>query len=108
MHGGLFADRCPACDWKSSGTCSPTIEDVPRSLATRVSVRWESREMTPSALKVLRKLSPAAKNISLTELEKVLVSGRPFELGLVIEHRLAVIRQALVGAGYFVTQGAFP
>ena len=41
--------------------------------------------MAPSALKVLRELSPAAKNMPLAELAKMIVSGRSFELGLVIE-----------------------
>lgn len=108
MHGGLFVHQCLGCGWESGGTYSPTIEGLPRSPATRVSVRWGSREMVPSAMKVLRKLSPAAENMPLDELAKWMVSGRPFELGLVIEHKLATTLQALADAGYSVTQEALP
>jgi hypothetical protein len=64
--------------------------------------------MAPSALKVLRELSPAAKNMPLAELAKMIVSGRSFELGLVIEHRLAATLQALADVGFLVTQESLP
>lgn len=64
--------------------------------------------MAPNTLKVLRELSPAAKAMRLSELSEMMVSGRPFELGVVIEHRLAAALQTLADAGYLVTQEAIP
>jgi hypothetical protein len=64
--------------------------------------------MALNALEVLRDLSPSAKAIPVVELSKMMVSGRSFELGAVMEYRLAATVQALADAGYSVTQKALP
>lgn len=104
IHGGLFVDRCLGCGWESSGTCSPTVEGMSRSVTARVSVRWESPAIGPNAIEVLRELSPAAKSMRLAELSRTMISGRPFELGMVPAHRLAATLRTLADAGYLVIQ----
>ena len=64
--------------------------------------------MTPDALKVLRELSPAARAMRLVELSEVMVGGRSFELGVVIEHRLAAVLRRLADAGFTVTHEVIP
>lgn len=108
MQGGLFVDRCQVCGWVASGTCSPTIDDLPRAVATRVSVRWENSKMALNALEVLRGLSPPAKAIPVVELSKMMVSGRSFEVGVIMQYRLEATVQALEDAGYSVTQKVLP
>jgi len=104
----MFMDRCQVCGWMASGTCSPTIDDLRRSTATRLIIRWKHPKMTSDALKVLRGLSRAAKAIPLVELSKMMVSGQSFELGVVIEYKLAGTVRELLDAGYMVIQEPRP
>lgn len=103
MHGGLFSDRCAVCGWEQSGTYSPTIEGLPPSPVNRVSVRWLEGEVAPYALKVLREVSPLAKNMGLADLLASMANGRPFELGLVVEYGRARLSRELQQAGFLVT-----
>lgn len=42
--------------------------------------------------------------MSLTELSEVVVTGRPFVIGMVIEHKLTATLRMLADARYAVTQ----
>lgn len=106
IDGGLFLDRCEACGWESSGSCSPTIEGLPPSPVNRVSVRWLEGDVPPHALKLLRKVSPLAKKQSIADLMASMAEGRPFELGVVAEYARAQLSRELEQAGFVATSDA--
>lgn len=103
MHGGLFSDWCVACGWARSGTYSPTIEGLPPSPVNRVSVRWPKGDVAPHALKVLREVSPLAKQVGVARLSASMAGGRPLELGVVAEYARAQLLRELEQAGFLVT-----
>jgi len=106
MRGGLFSDRCAACEWEGGGTYSPTIEGMPRSSVGRISVRWGDGDIAPHALKVLRDTSPTARGMSLAQLLEMMASGRPFDLGVIAEHARMLTSRQLEHAGFIVTNEA--
>jgi len=107
-HGGLFTDRCLTCGAESSGTCNPTVDNPGSSSAFQLRVRWVNHRISSHALRVLRDLSPAAKEMSLTELSNTIAGGTPFDLGVIQEYKRMDVVRLLTDAGFTVDQEAVP
>lgn len=108
MHGGLFSDRCAACEWERAGTYGPTFEGMPRSSVVRISVRWGDGDIAPHALKALCDVSLTARGMSLALLSEMMASGRPLDLGVIAEHVRTLTSRQLEQAGFIVTNEAEP
>ena len=106
MHGGLFSDRCAACEWERTGSYGPTFEGMPRSSVVRISFRWGGGDIAPRALKALRDVSPTARRMSLAQLLEMMASGRTFDLGVIAEDVRMLTSRQLEQAGFIVTNEA--
>jgi len=77
--------------------------DMPSSSSYRLIIQWVDGKASPHGLKVLRELSPIAKRMGLRDLSEALSGDRPFDLGIIVEHRRELMSRQLEVAGFMVT-----